>query len=470
MTTNNEKISRQTMLALLAAALLSFTGILTETSMNVTFPELTRIFNVSLDTVQWITTGYLLMVTIVMATTAFLLKKFKSQRIHLFAAIAFVIGDVMCATSPTFSILLTGRLIQAIATGLSTPLMFHIIFNKIPAGRIGSMTGLAGMVISLAPALGPTYGGTVSSTMSWRMIFWLILPIIVISWWLGSHYIRIDPVGTGSFDILSLALLATTLFSMVFAVSKAGKYPVFSSAVVLPFLIGLIALGLFIYSDTHGSSQLLDIKILKWLSTSLSAFTYFVLQFVNIGVSFLIPVYCQYVLHTSPFIAGLVLLPGSLVGAAISPYAGHLADIKGYALPIILGLISMTLGGGILFGIQSLLTAWIILLVYSFLRFGFNMGFSNTISNAMLNVPEKYTADVNSFFSMLQQFAGSIGVGIMAAVMAISQNNGTGNLAARSFIGGRYDFLLATLLSAAALIATIINFRIQRRHQSPQTN
>lgn len=463
MTTNNEKISRQTFLALLAAALLSFTGILTETSMNVTFPELTKIFNVTLDTIQWITTGYLLMVTIVMATTAYLLKKFKSQNIHLFAAIAFVVGDVMCAVSPSFPILLSGRLIQAIATGLSTPLMFHIIFNRVPAGRIGSMTGLAGMVISLAPALGPTYGGTISSTMSWRMIFWLILPIIVISWWLGSHYIRIDPVGTCSFDVLSLGLLAVTLFSLVYSVSKAGKYPILSSAVIIPFIIGLIALALFIYSDTHGQSQLLDIRILKWLSTSLSAFTYFVLQFVNIGISFLIPVYCQYVLHTSPFIAGLVLLPGSLIGAAISPYAGHLADIKGYALPIILGLSSMTLGGIIFFGIQAVLSAWIIIFVYSFLRFGFNMGFSNTISNAMLNVPDQYTADVNSLFSMLQQFAGSIGVGLMAAVMAISQNNGTGNLAARSFTGGRYDFLLATVLSACALVAAIINFRIQKK-------
>lgn len=123
----------------------------------------------------------------------------------------------------------------------------------------------------------------------------------------------------------------------------------------------------------------------------------------------------------------------------------------------------MTLGGFLFFGIQAVLTAWIVLLIYTFLRFGFNMGFSNTISNAMLNVPRKYTADVNSLFSMLQQFAGSIGVGIMAAVMAISQNNGTGSLAARSFVGGRYDFLLATLLSATALIAAIMNFRLQKR-------
>lgn len=230
---NTEKISTQTLLALLAAALLSFTGILTETSMNVTFPELTKVFNVTLDTVQWITTGYLLMVTIIMATTAYLLKKFKSQTIHLLAAIAFVVGDVMCATAPTFTILMSGRLIQAIATGLSTPLMFHIIFNKIPAGRIGSMTGLAGMVISLAPALGPTYGGTISSTMSWRMIFWLILPIIVISWYLGSRYIRIDPVGTGGFDVISLIFLAATLFSFVFGVSKAGKYSLLSATALI---------------------------------------------------------------------------------------------------------------------------------------------------------------------------------------------------------------------------------------------
>ncbi|WP_375686525.1 hypothetical protein [Lentilactobacillus kefiri] len=150
----------------------------------------------------------------------------------------------------------------------------------------------------------------------------------------------------------------------------------------------------------------------------------------------------------------------------LGPFAGHLADLKGYALPIYIGLCSMTLGGLIFFGIQEFLTALIILFVYSFLRFGFNMGFSNSISNAMLNVPQKFRTDINSLFSMLQQFAGSIGVGIMAAVMAINQNNGTGNLAARSFVGGRYDFLLATCLSAAALIAAIINFRIQKQKNS----
>ncbi|GHP13559.1 MFS transporter [Lentilactobacillus fungorum] len=461
----NEKISRQTLLALLAAALLSFTGILTETSMNVTFPELSKVFSVTLDTVQWLTTGYLLMVTIVMATTAYLLKRFSAQTIHLFAALAFVVGDVMCALSLNFPMLLSGRIIQAMATGLSTPLMFHIIFTQIPKGRIGSMTGLAGMVISFAPALGPTYGGVVSSVTSWRMIFWLVLPIVIISWLLGTHYIHIPALGTKeSIDLISLVLLAATLMAFVYAVSKAGIYPVQSQQVLLPFLIGVIALGLFIYFDTHGKTQLLDIGILKFASTSLSAFTYFCLQFVNIGISFVIPVYAQYVLHASPMVAGMVLLPGSIIGAFTSPFAGRIADVKGYALPVIAGLSSLTIGSFLFVGIQNLLTPLIIVFVYIFLRFGFNMGFSNTISNASLNVPKAKTADLNSFFNMLQQFAGSIGVGILAAVMAANQNHGTGTFTQRSYSGGHIAFWIATGLSLLALLATLVNFKIQHQN------
>lgn len=461
----NENIKRKTLLALLAAALLSFTGILTETSMNVTFPELSKIFNVTLDAVQWLTTGYLLMVTIVMATTAYLLKRFPSRGIHFFAAIAFVIGDIMCAIAPSFSILLIGRIIQAMATGLSTPLMFHIIFTQIPKGRIGSMTGLAGMVISLAPALGPTYGGVISSLLSWRMIFWLVLPIVIISWLLGTKYIRIAPLGVkSSFDALSLFFLALTLTALVYAVSQAATAPIISIPFILPLIVGLISLAIFIYSDTHGKTRLLDIRILKQRTTSLSAFTYFCLQFVNIGISFVIPVYCQYVLHTSPMIAGLTLLPGSIIGALTSPFAGRTADKHGYALPIIIGLSCLTLGSLIFIIVQQWLTAIIITLAFCLLRFGFNMGFSNTISNASLNVPKQNTADVNSLFNTLQQFAGSIGVGILAAIMAASQNNGSGSFVQRSFIGGRYDYLVVTILSLLALAAAGWNFRIQSRN------
>lgn len=173
-------------LAIISLALLTFIGILNETSMNVTYPELSREFGVSLDMVQWITTGYLLMVTITMGTTAYLLRQFAARKLQLVAVSAFIIGDLMCALTGNFAVLLVGRLIQAVATGLSTPILFHIIFTEIPRERLGAMTGFAGMVISFAPALGPTYGGWISAVSSWRMIFWLLLPFVLVSLGTGA--------------------------------------------------------------------------------------------------------------------------------------------------------------------------------------------------------------------------------------------------------------------------------------------
>ena len=167
--------------AIFSMALLTFVGILNETAMNVTYPELVKVFGVSLDVIQWITTGYLLMVTIVMGTTAYLLRQFPARKLALVAVGMFAIGDVIGACAINFPMLLIARLIQAMATGLSTPILFHLIFTEIPVTKKGIMTGFAGMVISFAPALGPTYGGIVSEMLSWRMIFWLILPLAIIS-------------------------------------------------------------------------------------------------------------------------------------------------------------------------------------------------------------------------------------------------------------------------------------------------
>lgn len=147
-------------------ALLTFIGIMNETAMNVTYPELAQTFRITLDTTQWITSGYLLMVTIVMGTTAYLLRQFTARRLHLLAVTMFIVGSIICATSINFPILLIGRLIQAVATSLSTPLLFHLIFTQIPARQKGMMTGIAGMIISFAPALGPTYGGIVVQRLS----------------------------------------------------------------------------------------------------------------------------------------------------------------------------------------------------------------------------------------------------------------------------------------------------------------
>lgn len=177
---SKEEINIRTKLSILAIGLLSFLGILIETSMNVTFPTLMQQMNVSLNTVQWLTTGYLLLVTIVMATTAYLLKRINVKKVFLFAVAINIAGSFLCAMAPDFLILLIGRLFQSASTGLATPTLFYIIFRTIPMQKLGQYNGFAAMLISLAPALGPTYGGILNNYFSWRIIFWIIIPILFI--------------------------------------------------------------------------------------------------------------------------------------------------------------------------------------------------------------------------------------------------------------------------------------------------
>ena len=459
--TTTTKVAPKTWGAILSVALLSLLGIMTETSMNVTYPELSRVFHLSLDVTQWITTAYLLMVTIMMGTTAYLLKKYPPQRLQFIAVLFFMVGDVICALAPSFSALLFGRLVQATATGLATPILFHLIFTQVPRAKLGMMTGFAGMIISLAPALGPTYGGLVSSTMSWRMIFWFLLPFGLVSLVGGQLFIRgqvakqVKPFSWGSF-----ILLAVAMFTWIYAFSVIGRQGVglkFWGFLVLALLL-LLGFG---WQNNRGTAQLVNLGIFKSRAVRFDAWAYFGLQFLNIGISVVIPVYAQYVLGNGALVAGLVLLPGTLIGAAISPLAGHLADQHGFALPVLTGSGLLVLGAVCFVGAQPLLTAGLLTVFFIILRSGFNLCFSNTISNATANVPIAAATDISSVFNMVQQLAGATGVVFLTALMAIFQNQGNGTLALRTYRGGRVDFWLTLGLAVVIAGLNIINYHQQ---------
>ena len=455
-------------LALLAVALLTLIGILAETALNVTYPELAQVFQISLDITQWLTAGYLLMVTIMMGTTAYLLKRFPAKRLQLVAALLFIVGDVGSALAMNFPVLMVSRLLQAMATGLSTPMFFHLIFTLVPREKLGAMTGVAGMVISFAPALGPTYGGWLATVWSWRAIFWFVLPVALISLWLGQRFITVIPAKQPAhFNLASFLALALAMFTWIYALSMIGRFG-FTGLFYWLLVLALALYCFFIYLNFRGATPLVDLRIFQHLAVSLDGLTYFCLQFINIGLSLVIPIYAQYTLHASAFISGAILLPGTLVGAVMSPLAGALADRVGFAVPVIGGSCLLTLGAaGFFFG-QAQLTVLKMTLLFVVLRAGFNMAFANTISNASTHVALQNTADVSSLFNMLQQLAGATGVVFLASLMALFENQGTGTMAMRTYAGGRIDFGLTFSLALIIFGTALVNYHFQA-HRSAQT-
>lgn len=186
----NQKISAKLYGAILATGLMSFCGVIVETSMNVAFPTLMTQFKVSTNTVQWLTTIYLLMVATVVPLSANLKRAFKTRNVFLTANLLFITGVVLDLITPNFSLLLIGRVIQGLGTGIALPLMFNIILEQVPPQRTGFMIGVGTLITAIAPAIGPTFGGLVVANLSWRYIFAFLLPILIFSLILGLFTIK----------------------------------------------------------------------------------------------------------------------------------------------------------------------------------------------------------------------------------------------------------------------------------------
>lgn len=221
-------------------------------------------------------------------------------------------------------------------------------------------------------------------------------------------------------------------------------------------MITLILLGIFAWYNSRTSRQLIDFSILRNSVLRLRLLGYFGLQFINIGLSFLLPIFAQTVLKLDTSHAGIMLLPGSLLGALVGPFAGALYDKKGPTIPMVLSGILVTLGAGSFFVLSDDLSFISIIILYSILRIGFNFGFGTSLSDGSLQVQGRKKSDQNSLFSMMQQYAGSLGTNVLSVVIsAVAVTSGTNSNVVNTLTGTRIDFALLTCLSLLILVSSI---------------
>lgn len=288
--TNEHQVTKKTNLSIIGIAGLAFCGVLVETSMNVTFPTLMRDFHQSLNAVQWVTTGYLLTVALTVVLAAFLQRRFKLHGLIVASSLAFITGGLLCALAPQLWMLLLGRLIQGISTGLAMPLLFFVIMQQIPFAMQGTYAGLGGMVIGLAPSLGPTYGGLVNQFINWRVIFWIVLPIGIIFGLIGIANIQqIDQPTTIHFQFLQYLLVAIGFICLEMGLNSVGTSGFGSPAFYGNVIVALAALIMFGYLTSHRKHPLVNTNVFADPIYLPCLLLYFMVQFIQIGMTFLLP-------------------------------------------------------------------------------------------------------------------------------------------------------------------------------------
>lgn len=370
------KKSTKNILAVLSAAFMSFVGILTETSLNVTFPTMMKEFKVSLDTIQWTTTGYLLMIAIIMICSSYLNDRFTARQLFIIACVGFMVGSVISAIAPNFPILLLGRLISALGAGLSTPLMFNLITEIMPRSKWGVYMGIAGLVVAMAPTLGPAFGGITTFYLKLRWIFVFVTIFALIVFVAGTPVIgKYHDQVKSSFDYLSFITLDAAFITLTLGVNQIS-YGMANPLLWILLVVTALLVWAFVKLSQKSSKKLLDLAVFKQKAFVFGALAYFLLQFNNIGISFVLPNYIQIVGKQSSLVGGLVLLPGSIIAGLLNPYFGSLYDKRGAKLPLYLGGFFMALSC-LLFAIFGLnLSAMMIIIFYGIMMMGHRMSFS----------------------------------------------------------------------------------------------
>ena len=447
---------RKNGVAVVSASCLGFIGILLGASLVVTFPTLMRQFAVPLAVVQWLSAGYYLAATITMSTTAYLMKRMALRRLFLMAGVLFIPGCLLSAVAPSFSVLLGGCLLCAVATGLATPLMYQVVFAVIPQTEFGKYNGIVTMIKSFGPAFGPAYGGLLAYWLSWRVLFLGVLPLLVLALVAGMRTLPVTrPVGavTAKFNWGGLLFFGGLLVALSLAINQVGThFHDLTSAGV--FLLGAVVCGgLFVVDYRRSSRQYLDFNLLKRPVVALRAACFFGLQFVNLSLVFVIPLYAEVVLHYNSLLAGFLLLPGAVLGALLAPVAGRLYDVRGGFFTLMLASVLLFIGTVLYCGLFHWLNVGLIIGIYVIFRLGYTFGFGNIITDAGKYVPQAERGGVSALFNVFQQYAGTVGTNVASSIEAAMEACGVTSTVAL-LRGGQWDLIV--LVGVTVLIMLMV--------------
>lgn len=410
---NKVKVPMKLTLSVVAACLVSFCELITETAVNIAFPAVMNTFEVSTKTVQWLTTGNLLVVAMITPLSAFLQKRFKLKQLFLF----------------------------------------------------GTYMGYGALVSAAAPALGPTYGGIINQTFGWRYIFVILIPVLIFTLILGSATIEEKHESENvPIDIWGIVFIMLTFLGLVYGFANMVSFRQNPILEIGAFAIGIVALVLFVKHCNQCENPLIDISIFKNIPFTCHLVAFFLINAIMLGTSFLLPNYLQVALFCESMLAGFMLLPGAGLNALMGPFSGAALDKIGAKTPILIGTGLMTLGM-ILFTVFGMkLSTGMIIAFYIVFGVGCGIAFGNTMTIGNLRLPVQQKAYGNTCFNTLMQFAGAVGTSVCAALVSSAQNQGgTESYAIKTAIGSTHNFFFLLLLAIVCLVLQVVGFQAYKK-------
>ena len=344
-------------------------GNLSQTAVNAMMPGILGEFGVDVGLGQWLTTSYMLVLGVTVPVATFFSRRF-SIRQHVFIALGFFCaGSLLDCIAVDFWMLLGGRVLQAVSTGLLMPLMQTIAMTKFPTDRRSTAMGIAGIAMGFAPNIGPTIGGAMIFSFGWRSFFYLLLAAVIV-------------------------LAAATA-------------------------LGILFLVLFVRRQNRVDDPLINMGIFKsrQFTSGFMALNFLHASFM--GITLVIPLYIEGLCGGTSLDAGIVLLPGTLAALFLNPVAGALVDRIGIRPVVMVSGVLLAFGSIIMVFVDENTPLFVTMLFQAFRAFGVSGLMAPLISWSLADLPRSIVTDGSSFCIAVRQACASLGTSAMVYLITV---------------------------------------------------
>ena len=414
----------------IAVMVATFMEVLDTTVVNVSLPHIAGNLSASIDEATWALTSYLVANAIILPMTGWLANFFGRKRLLMMSVTGFTVASFFCGFATTLPMLVAFRIVQGLAGGALQPLSQAVLLESFPPEKRGKAMGMWGLGIVVAPILGPVLGGWLTDAYSWRWVFYINIPVGVVSLLMTRAFVWDPPYikrSSARIDYWGMGLLALGIASLQIVLDKGQQEDWLQSNLIVALLVGAgLALTAFVYRELNVEAPIVNLRVFRDRSFATGTLLMTVLGFVLYGSLVLLPIWLQTLLAYPSLQAGIALAPRGLGSFIAMPIVGNFLA-KGDPRKF-LGA-GLTIGALTLFQLSRLsLNAG----YWDFFWPQFIQGTSLALifvpltTVAMARVARENMGNATSIFNLLRNLGGSTGIATVTTMLTrLSQSNRT---------------------------------------------
>ena len=405
-------------MGLIALSLVMFIVTLDTTITNIALPTITSYFHTTLTNANWISTVYVLVLSVFIIPASKLADQFGRKKLMLIGLVSFGLGSILCGMSQSILFLILMRILQGLGGAIITPVMIPLSVEAFGREKAGEVVGIIGAVTAIAAAGGPPIGGLIIKYLNWQSIFYVNVPIVIIT----SILICIcfvesyDNTISKRVDWFGMFFLSIGLFQLTFVLIKGYTYGWSSSPIVLMIIGAVVSLTLFAVVEKKMKEPLIEFGLFREITFAASTIAYFICGFAIVCSSLIFNYFLQNVRGFTALNSAYIIMSMSITVIISMPLGSILAKKIGYRAIIFPGILLMSISTFMLYRLKIDTSTSVMVLDMIILGFGFGLSCQSLVS-ACKFIPQSKAGVASGIVNAARQMGTCLGIALLVGMM-----------------------------------------------------